>query len=270
MRVWSVLASDLAALSQAAQTLLGGGSDAPSDSDGLQGSGDAQLVKLFGQLLASVQFYLRFEIDEQSGQALGDTEVAARHYAKMQRLQRLAFRHLQADCPDLCLRSVAALDSRAELTRLLGALPDPKLRLLCDKLALPVPEPQQTPGACPSLPRTQCLLCPTHALFMCSSHLIYLPALYCPILPFLSPFPFFSSEFMVEVLVNHLERRVSQKQAINDMPLFPDEVRSLCLSLAGLAWLANITSHRTIAVLICAFPASVVRSQPGARRELRR
>jgi hypothetical protein len=32
---------------------------------------------------------------------------------------------------------------------------------------------------------------------------------------------------MIEVLVNHLERRVSQKQAINDMPLFPDEVRSL-------------------------------------------
>jgi intron-binding protein aquarius len=126
---------------------LGGSSDDSVSGDSVQGSGDAQLVKLFGQLLGSVQFYLRFEIDEQSGQALGDTEMAARHYAKMQRLQRLAFRHLQADCPDLCLRSVASLDSRAELTRLLAALPEPKLRLLCGKLALPVSEPHQTPGA---------------------------------------------------------------------------------------------------------------------------
>lgn len=139
----------ITALAQAAHVLLNsdGTDDENELASGSTPSGSArQQVKLFGQLLASVQFYLRFEIDEQSGQALGDTEMAARHYAKMQRLQRLAFRHLQADCPDLCLRSVAALDSRAELTRLLSALPEPKLRLLCDKLALPVPEPRQTQG----------------------------------------------------------------------------------------------------------------------------
>jgi RecA/RadA recombinase len=132
-------------------------------------------VKLFGQLLKMLQFYLRFEIDESSGAALNDTEVMSQHYAFMQKLQRIAFRYFKDDCPDLCLKSIASLDSRQALQQLLTTLSHDQLVVLMQQLGLTVSDEHQ------------------------------------------------SDEFLIEVLINSTERRQSQKQAVNETPLFPDE-----------------------------------------------
>ncbi len=172
------LCAVIAALAQAAVSLAGDATADPMEEATTSSAAAAasakgrQSTKLFGQLLQMLRFYMHFEIDETSGEALSDHEMTryccvhvhiiraahcpveggllwectdrivlpntvhgltlclllcvcrwaplvmcSRHYIRMQRLQRLAFRHLQSECPDLCLQSIAQIDTRRALTQ---------------------------------------------------------------------------------------------------------------------------------------------------------
>lgn len=46
------------------------------------------------QLVDLLRFYLSFPIDDHTGESLGEEEVTAAHYERVQQLQRLFFKHV--------------------------------------------------------------------------------------------------------------------------------------------------------------------------------
>jgi hypothetical protein len=57
--------------------------------------------RLFTQLLDMVDFFLHFNIESQTGKPLTEMEHQAQHYASLQTLQRLVFKHFSAHMADL-------------------------------------------------------------------------------------------------------------------------------------------------------------------------
>ena len=82
--------------------------------------------RLFSQLVDMFRFYLGFEIDDHTGAPLSDDDVAMAHYERLQRLQRLAFKHIP-ELRELALSSCSVIEKRGALTRYLQALSPPKL-----------------------------------------------------------------------------------------------------------------------------------------------
>ncbi|XP_059617588.1 RNA helicase aquarius [Phlebotomus argentipes] len=137
--------------------------------------------KLFTQLLDMLKFYARFEINDETGDALTDHDMTLLHYSKITSLQRAAF----AKFPDLrmfSLANVASVDTRESLKEHFGALDAQSLKNIACYLNL-VPEKLEPPFE-------------WHRL---------------------------DEEFLRELLISRHERRVSQLEALNEMPLYPTE-----------------------------------------------
>jgi intron-binding protein aquarius len=133
--------------------------------------------KLFAQLVDLFKFYIRFEVDDHTGAQLTDDEMAARHYERLQQLQRLAFKHWP-QLHDLALSHCAAIEKRPALLKHLQALSTEEL----SKLAV------------------LHLRLVRHEQPWCGDR-----------------------AYLLEVLVSNYEQRRSQRQAISDMPLYPNE-----------------------------------------------
>jgi len=82
--------------------------------------------RLFAQLLDMYCYYLRFEIDDHTGAPLSDDDMMAAHYERLQRLQRLAFKHVP-ELRELALSHCSAIEKRPVLMRHLQALSADKL-----------------------------------------------------------------------------------------------------------------------------------------------
>lgn len=137
---------------------------------------------LFKQLLELLQFYAKFEINDESGDPLTDHDMMQLHYSSITSLQRAAF----AKFPDLrkfALAAVARIDSRNALIQHFKPLSEEKLEKIAVYLSL-IPHPDRR-------------------------HIENWFRLDYP--------------FLLELLVSRHEKRPSQLEALNAMPLYPTE-----------------------------------------------
>ncbi|KAI8833174.1 P-loop containing nucleoside triphosphate hydrolase protein [Chytridium lagenaria] len=65
----------------------------------------------FAKLLDRLEFYLNFQVDNLSGEALTDSEYLQAHYTRMQKLQRLCFSKFRDDLEDLALAAPSSIDT---------------------------------------------------------------------------------------------------------------------------------------------------------------
>lgn len=141
-------------------------------------------AKLFCQLLSILHFYERFEIDDFTGDALTDAQMSTLHYSNVQRAQATAFKKFSENLRKFALSNVAAVDTRASLVKYLEPLTDEELYEFCERLMLVWPRgSRKNENLHKELDR----------------------------------------ERLVDVIVNHLERRTSQLDSINAKSLYPDE-----------------------------------------------
>lgn len=135
---------------------------------------------LFLQLLDTLKFYSRFEINDETGDALTDHDMTQIHYSKITSLQRVAFAKFQ-QLKSFALANVAAVDTRDKLLKYFEALDENSLKQIASHLNLIPDEADRE---------------------KCNWHRHDL-------------------EFLRELLISRHERRVSQLDALNDMPLYP-------------------------------------------------
>eukprot|EP00026_Physarum_polycephalum_P000742 Phypoly_transcript_00743.p1 GENE.Phypoly_transcript_00743~~Phypoly_transcript_00743.p1 ORF type:complete len:1358 (+),score=249.61 Phypoly_transcript_00743:43-4116(+) len=144
-------------------------------------------AKLWVQLLDILKFYEGFEINNVTGNSLTDTEMSATHSDRIQALQRLAFKHFP-ELRELALANIASIDTKAALLRHLKELKDDRLHELCVLLNL-IPTAQEREEK-----TKKGLLVPPN-----------------------------NREFLENIVVAAHERRLSQRDAINEMSFYPNE-----------------------------------------------
>uniref|UniRef100_T1J5U4 RNA helicase aquarius n=1 Tax=Strigamia maritima TaxID=126957 RepID=T1J5U4_STRMM len=135
--------------------------------------------RLFSQLLDNLKFYARFEINDQTGEALSDHNMTDAHYKQITSLQIAAFKHFP-ELNSFSLSNVAKIDKRENLLKIFLNLSVEKLREIAAYLNL-------VPSADQDQEKT------------------------------------FTKEFLAEILIYRHERRASQLEALNEMPLYPTE-----------------------------------------------
>jgi len=143
--------------------------------------------KLYTQLLDNLSFYVGFEINEQTGEALTDHEMTDLHYDRITSLQKAAFRHF-SELRKFSLSNVASIDTRQSLTAHFSPLSNRKLHEIAAYLHILPPPPEQQDEQAADKPENV-----------------------------------YSTEFLLELLVARHERRPSQLQTLNTMPLYPTE-----------------------------------------------
>lgn len=141
--------------------------------------------KLFRQMLEQVKFYMGFEIDDKTGQPLTDSDMIDAHYLKLTRLQKVAYKYFRDELMPLVLAPVSGIDTRTSLVGHLDSLSNDKLFDLAHRLRL-LPDEASDVASAPAFYRDR--------------------------------------KFLLEVLLTAHERRLSQKHAINKLPLYPSEV----------------------------------------------
>lgn len=132
-----------------------------------------------------MRFYENFEINDYTGQALTDDEMLKEHYESMQRLQAVAFKSFP-ELRKLALTNIGSIDSRQNLRNMLAPLKDDRLRELAVHLGL--------------------------LADAASSYAWEEPVSFKE-----------DRNFLIDVIVSAYERRLSQIDALNEKPLFPDE-----------------------------------------------
>lgn len=136
--------------------------------------------QLFLQLLDTLKFYSRFEINDETGDALTDHDMTQIHYKKIIALQRAAFAKFPA-LKLFALTNVATVDTREKLKSHFGALDANNLKQIASYLNL-IPNEDNYKDF---------------------------------------KWHRFDDDFLRELLISRHERRVSQLDALNDMPLYP-------------------------------------------------
>ncbi|KAF0312815.1 RNA helicase aquarius [Amphibalanus amphitrite] len=147
--------------------------------------------KLFVQLLDMLAFYARFEISDQTGDPLSDRDMMQLHYGRITSLQVAAFSKFPG-LRQFSLSNVASVDTREQLLKQFGQLSNRQLHEVAAFLAL-LPDPPTAPAAAEGDKETA------------------------------DQPPPYDSELLLEMLVSRHERRTSQLQTLNEMPLYPTE-----------------------------------------------
>ncbi len=96
-------------------------------------------VKLLRDLLARLDDYLAFPVNDFSGAALGEEDITDEYYKQMQQVQKLVFEDdlLKDKLKEFVFGSVSALQSTDTLRSLISALNDGELRHFCSLLGVP-------------------------------------------------------------------------------------------------------------------------------------
>lgn len=102
--------------------------------------------KLFAQLLDILEFYARFEIDDNSGEPLSDADVTTLHYANMDALQKAAFKNYKNELRDFYLANVASLDTKRTIMKHFGNLSKEQLYHIAETMCL-LPALSEQPNA---------------------------------------------------------------------------------------------------------------------------
>ncbi|XP_045466067.1 RNA helicase aquarius [Harmonia axyridis] len=138
--------------------------------------------RLFSQLLDTLKFYSKFEINDETGDPLTDHDMTQIHYDQITSLQKVAFSKFP-ELIDFALANVASVDTRKSLSKYFGTLNKNSLHLIASYLRL-VPPPEKQ-----------------NEITWCR----------------------FDVEFLRELLISRHEKRISQLEALNEMPLYPTE-----------------------------------------------
>lgn len=91
--------------------------------------------KLFGQLLEMLEFYVNFEIDEITGEALTDKEMMKKHYETITRMQKVVYQNFP-DLKPIYISNVGSIDTRENLLKHLNNFNDEQLVQLASLLNL--------------------------------------------------------------------------------------------------------------------------------------
>jgi intron-binding protein aquarius len=91
---------------------------------------------LFNKLVESIDSYLHFEVDHQTGKALTTQDMLERNNAKIHRLQQLAYAHFPQELKDLVFCSVGELSKKPQLLRHLQLLDQAQLVRLGELLGV--------------------------------------------------------------------------------------------------------------------------------------
>lgn len=163
-------------------------------------------ARLFNQLLEILRFYERFEIDESSGNALSAQAVTDKHYSRHDLLQRVCFQ--DENLRDIAVGHVSKMDTRDALAERLKTVSLDALKHLCEnvcfltvdsdpvlaKMMAQVTSEREAAGEPMKKKRKKLLPSEKEA-----------------------------KRILSEIFTSHLERRVSQMEEINRMPLMPTE-----------------------------------------------
>jgi intron-binding protein aquarius len=145
--------------------------------------------RLFKQMLQMFMFYMRFEINDQTGMPMSQRDMTDMHYQRLQLVQRIAFKYYGTSAGDplrdFALTGIGSISSRDALERHFGRLPLDTLKTICEKLCILPPHEGGEDG----LEGTVSL----------------------------------SRELLLEVLVTNHEKHRSQIDVFNHMPLYPTE-----------------------------------------------
>lgn len=170
--------------------------------------------RLFVQLVAIVEYYQYFEIDDITGRPLSAQAVLNRHYLDIQILQKICFKFF-SDVPQLvevAVANVSKLDEESKLRAIIRGVSTDKLRELCVRLQLLPREEelveyaaQQAPPAANKKAKTPAA--PTHV-----------PRVIVPLLSYMA-----SDAFLRALLVSVFVARRNTRDEIASMPLFPSE-----------------------------------------------
>ncbi|XP_067939363.1 RNA helicase aquarius-like [Watersipora subatra] len=145
--------------------------------------------KLFTQLLDMLEFYTGFEINDLTGEPMTSKEMTNTHYKRIRDLQKAAFRDFNEELLKFALSNVSAVDTKSSLRKHLAGLSHDKLALLATSLnLLPHVANSEEKGTSEDNAKNH-----------------------------------YSKEFIMDLMVFRFERRVSQLEAINEMPLYPTE-----------------------------------------------
>ncbi|KAI7863636.1 P-loop containing nucleoside triphosphate hydrolase protein [Spinellus fusiger] len=139
-------------------------------------------VELIKQLLETLMFYAKFEINDQTGLALTDIEMTEVHCAQLIQLQRIVFSQFKEEITELPLANLASIETRSDLLWHFKPLSTDVLSQLCTAVDI------------------------RNDLVIQS------------IAPFVD-----HKELLLESLIAKYEKRLSQIEKINGLPLYPDE-----------------------------------------------
>lgn len=134
-----------------------------------------------------LKFYARFEISDESGDPLSEHDMTQAHYNQITSLQRAAFAQYK-ELRTFALANVASVDTRKSLLKHFGSLSERDLHLIASYLNLVPPVDNVSDEE-------------KNILEWCR----------------------LDKSFLLELLVSRHERRASQLEALNEMPLYPTE-----------------------------------------------
>ncbi len=144
-------------------------------------------ARLFKQLCTTLKFYTTFEIDDQTGEAKTEAECQEMHYDKLRLLQKGVFKYFREDLLAFSLTKIATIDQRDTLLKHLGSLTQDRLYSLAEYLHLvPSREADKENKQNPDMAD-------------------------------------YSKELLLELIIFHMERRSSQIDELNGLPLYPCE-----------------------------------------------
>ncbi|KAI8149758.1 hypothetical protein BJV82DRAFT_663038 [Fennellomyces sp. T-0311] len=93
---------------------------------------DDKDVERMKQMLESLAFYAKFEINDQTGLALTEVDMTESHSSELIQLQHTIFRNFKDDAPDLPLANLSSIDTRQDLLWHFEPVPVAKLVQICD------------------------------------------------------------------------------------------------------------------------------------------
>ncbi|KAJ3080056.1 hypothetical protein HK102_003346, partial [Quaeritorhiza haematococci] len=162
------------------------------------GSRGSESGALFVQLVDQLKFYSKFEINDGTGAALTDADMTRLHYRAIQDLQKIAFTRFKDVLEDFALANTASVETGEALREAFGSLPDEELRRLCGIVHVRMKKVEiegddEEEGS-------------KEKMDVDGEGDVY-----------------YSREFLVQLLVSKYEKRVSQAELINSLPLYPDE-----------------------------------------------
>ncbi|TPX64939.1 hypothetical protein SpCBS45565_g05517 [Spizellomyces sp. 'palustris'] len=147
------------------------------------GSRGSESGALFVQLLDRLKYYARFEINDFTGAALTAADITHHYYDKIRRLQKVAFVHFRETLEEFALANVGSVESRESLRSYFGKVDEETLRSFCSEIGI----------------RTRRVELESDDA------------------------PFYDKAFLIEILIAMYEKRPSQIELINALPLYPDE-----------------------------------------------
>ena len=112
--------------------------------------------------------------------------MLATHYEQLEHLQRISFAHFSTHLKSLAMAPISSIDQRDKLIEFLIPLTDETLHELCIRL---------------------------HLLMEQDTTSSIIPPHYQQ-----------NRQFLMMIIVTYYQRRISQKQQVKEMPLFPVEV----------------------------------------------